>query len=341
MDYREFIEVMAEEIRSRMPDADVSIRDVTKLQGESYTGICVKPRDKIGGPVLNMQEEYEQYRAGASYKKIMNSVMDRLEEALTNAPPEVRGENIEGLPFGNREQMRERLTIEMVSAERNRDLAEQFPHTMIADLAVFYRVELSESSSMMVSRKMMESMGLTLPELHHTAVENAMNRHPLKIKSMAEMLGFEVEQEPRITVVTNETGYWGASVIAYPGVMDQVSQEVGGSFFLLPSSLHEVLVLPELPGRASVADLNEMVRHVNSECVEPQDILSDHAYHYDAKERTLEAASDYEARMNMRRPETESRSVLGDLQEIKESSAGKKERPLVSSEKAGKGRAER
>ena len=344
LDYREFLEIMAEEIRSRMPDVETEIRDVSKLQGESYTGLCVKPADKIGGPVLNLHQEYDMYREGASYKKIVNSVMARLKEALEIAPPVLNSVSKDGndgpvlMPL---EEMRKQLTIEVVSAERNTELLQECPHTMIADLAVFYRVEMGESMSMLVSRKMMEDMGVTLPELHQMAVENAMRMHPAKTKSMAEMLGFSVEQEPPITVLTNETGFWGASVIVYPGIMEQVSEQVGGNFFLLPSSLHEVLVLPELPGRASVTDLDEMVRHVNSECVEPQDILSDHAYHYDAREKTLEAASDYEARMSARRPDPERSSVLKELQKIKESAAEGKERPLVSAERAGRRRAER
>ena len=116
---------------------------------------------------------------------------------------------------------------------------------------------------------------------------------PQEAEAMLEMM--HADQVP-LTVVTNEMKVNGASALFYPEVMDQLAEKIGGNFFILPSSVHESLVLPD-DGSQSIGDLKAMVMEVNATQVDPVDRLSDDVYHYDAQDKVFEKAQDFESRM--------------------------------------------
>jgi len=111
-------------------------------------------------------------------------------------------------------------------------------------------------------------------------------------------------------VATNDVMLHGASVIAYQDFMDQAAKQMDGNFYLLPSSLHEVILISDQEG-LTPAELKQMVTDINGSEVHPEDRLTDNAYHYDADERIFEQVSSFEKRMADRA--TEKSSVLADL----------------------------
>ena len=132
--------------------------------------------------------------------------------------------------------------------------------------------------------------------------------------------------EPVMMVATTEDSRMGASVIQYPGFLEQAAEVMGGDFFVLPSSIHEVLLVPD-DGKARYRDLEAMVQSINESQVAPKERLSDHVYHYDQADRVFEMASktasrkrakDLEGKENRREPEEKKTSVLVQLGEKKE-----------------------
>ena len=108
------------------------------------------------------------------------------------------------------------------------------------------------------------------------------------------------------------------------------SEKLGGDFFLLPSSVHEVILIPDKPDM-QYSELEKIVKEVNATQVDVKDQLSDHVYHYDAKEKVFELAEKFDARKKEKHAEKD--SVLKDL------SAEKKEvadAPKIKADKAVK-----
>jgi len=87
-------------------------------------------------------------------------------------------------------------------------------------------------------------------------------------------------------VLTNEQKLNGAAAILDDKMMDQIREKVGDEFFILPSSTHEVLIVPAEAG-IGLEELESMVQEVNATQVAPQDRLSDHVYQYDAETREV------------------------------------------------------
>ena len=108
-------------------------------------------------------------------------------------------------------------------------------------------------------------------------------------RMLAELRGMPDENivpEVPLYVLTNKSRMFGAACMMYPGVFEQIVPELKGGFFVIPSSVHEVLLLsPE-----NVFDregLRALVREVNENQVEPYEVLSDNVYFYDSEKRKI------------------------------------------------------
>ena len=145
---------------------------------------------------------------------------------------------------------------------------------------------------------------ITADRLHADAMEAAVRNRPAKLQNMddimREMLGdmsglFLTDEPSPIWVATVDNGQHGAGVIQYPGFLDQAAETLGGDFYVLPSSVHEVLLVAD-NGSMELGYLEEMVRSVNAEEVAPAERLSDSVYHYDSEVHIFENARTFEAR---------------------------------------------
>ena len=86
-------------------------------------------------------------------------------------------------------------------------------------------------------------------------------------------------------VLTNDTKVNGAAAILNDDTRQEIADKVG-DFYVLPSSVHETLIIPKDAGM-ELRDLEQMVQEVNQTQVAPQERLSNHVYEYDAKEHEL------------------------------------------------------
>ena len=131
----------------------------------------------------------------------------------------------------------------------------------------------------------------------------------------------------------------GAGVLAYQDFMEQAAEKLGGDFFVLPSSIHEILLIPD-DGEQSINFLRDMVREVNATEVSPAEKLTDNVYHYDAKDHIFELAEKFKARQqekaaSMDEKSEEHGSVLKDLKD-KQKEVTTKPQAKDAAEKASK-----
>ena len=258
MNFEEFKNSLANDVKEILEEKtgkafDVEPRTVEKMN-ESYEALTVKPVDSEIGVNLNITNLYSNIESGDSYEEIVSGAAKVAENALVNSPDF----DIDALKDYDR--MKNNLAIEVVSAERNKGMLESVPHKEIEDMAVVYRFLVGDSpagaGSILVTNQMLDNYGVTAEQLHQDAIKNAPEIRPLVIEGMAEVLakqmgveeletlGFNIppEQE-QMFVASVEGNVHGAGVLAYQDFMDQAAERAGGSFFILPSSIHEVLII--------------------------------------------------------------------------------------------------
>ena len=97
---------------------------------------------------------------------------------------------------------------------------------------------------------------------------------PTNTKEVPEMVG---DSTPLI-MVSNESGVYGAATII--AVTDMFAERFPKGYTVLPSSVHEVLVLPN--GIMEDDEVNNLVKDVNANAVTKEDFLSDDIYVFEA-----------------------------------------------------------
>lgn len=108
-----------------------------------------------------------------------------------------------------------------------------------------------------------------------------------------------IDDSNPMTVVSNDQSINGAAVMFYPGQMDKIAEQMQGDYFVLPSSVHEMLVIPDT-GDFQHEELKAMVTEINATQVEPKDRLTDEVYHYDSKDRVFEKADKFADRQKVK-----------------------------------------
>ena len=113
----------------------------------------------------------------------------------------------------------------------------------------------------------------------------------------------ESGQMPSFFVVTNQQRIDGAGALFYPEVMDNLGELLGQDYFILPSSIHEMLVLPD-NGEVSADELRMMVTEVNATQVAPAERLTNDVYHFDTKDHVFEKADRFTERQKEKEAQT-------------------------------------
>ena len=309
MDYESFKEKFVEDLKDRLDeqgaDVKVSVNTVNKLN-ESYEAVTVTPEGSNIGVNIGIDKFYDAMENGRSYDEVVDKAVEVVNSGITQRPDF----DIDSL--SDYSQMKEKLAMEVVSAEANKEMLETVPHQNMEDLAVVYRFILNSDdseASILVTNKLLANMRVTPEQLHSDAIKNAPLIKPVVIKGisefMVEKLGIERAKMMGIVLVApeDECMYvasvldetYGASVIAYKDFMDMATEKSGGDFYILPSTIHEVIIVPD-NGALDLKYLEFFVKTVNSTQVLPKDKLSDNVYHYDSQAKIFELGEKFIAR---------------------------------------------
>lgn len=111
-----------------------------------------------------------------------------------------------------------------------------------------------------------------------------------RLDSMESLLGLDgldAENSSGTYVLTAEDGYFGAAVLGYPEELVKAYEMLGAGFYVLPSSIHEVILLPD-PKAVGInpEELHQMVSEINQQQVRENERLSNSVYHFDGRDLT-------------------------------------------------------
>ena len=194
--------------------------------------------------------------------------------------------------FINRKTIKKNSFLEVINTSRNKKYLEEIPHRDFLDLSIVCRLKVSTGkdgmSSTVLSKGLIKHLGMTEEEVFSYAYENTKKIMPCLICDMAEILGFAIPMG--IPIVTNKQKIFGAASVVFEDVLVSISQRVDGNYYLLPSSRHEMIVVPDPEGTSKPSELRQMVYEVNREQVANEDFLSDNIYYYDKEKGKLAIA---------------------------------------------------
>lgn len=276
--YKEFKEALVQSLKDRYPESlEVTICKVNKINGDEEKLVARFHEQKIA-PSISLENLYREYVNTGDIEKIA-------EEVAANAASVPDGLKI---PMMTKEDAEENVFYQLISKGRNEKLLEECPFRMIegTDLVLILRWRCGAEASFVVKHGIAEAVGVSEADLFRMA-DDALERTGYRLRKMSEvmseMTGIPEEEfqdeGTSLHVLTNRENFLGAACIMGAGVTENIRKQLGSDYYILPSSIHELLIIPD-DGTVNPEMLVEMVKEVNTTEVAEKEILSDHVYRY-------------------------------------------------------------
>lgn len=300
--YETFEAKVVEYVRTHIDEGvSAEITEVTKNNGVVLKGLALKEDDSSISPTVYLERYYDAYEGGRSIESIGEEIIEVYHKGNL-------GEFFDVTDFLDFEKAKKRIVYKLVNYEKNKVLLKQIPHKPFLDMAVVYYYLLEneqlDNATILIYNNHLESWNTTAKEIDEIAAHNT----PLLLKEdlhsitevlyqimkkrneeeAAKLLELENEEEgdPVMYVLSNRNKIFGAAAILYSGVLKAFSDKLKKDLFILPSSVHEVILIPK-DETMEWEKLQEMVQEVNSTQVEDVEVLSDSVYCYQRNKDSL------------------------------------------------------
>ncbi len=283
--------------------------DVMKNNGIVLTGIIIQEPNNNASPTIYINSFYEDYLRGVSVKQIADAICEIYTQNRYI-------KSVDMSRFTSYEEAKRQIAYKLVHYDKNRKLLEDIPHRQFYNLAlVFYYIVTEEpffgKASIMITNAHLRHWNIEEEVLYHDAIENTPKLLPAQIENIEDvMLGLlkkQVRDEERAAdlwgqmhaqlrgeydtipmyVLSNTGKFQGAACMLYPEVLKNFANKMEKDLFILPSSIHEVIILPVMPDMEE-AELLSMVTEINATQVEESEVLADSIYCYFRERDSLE-----------------------------------------------------
>lgn len=301
MNFNEFKEVVIEKLKDFYGhDAEVTVKEVLKRNDICHTGVTVQvyENESVISPVVYIDNLYSKFKDGSME---LDDVMDYIVKVVNKS--EITSDTSEFRRLVEWEYVKDKIYPIVVQTEKNHRIMEDLISKEYMDLSVLYNIRLMQDESgigcVKVTTDLFDSYGITVDELHQQALIN-LRRDGYVTKNMVQILNAMIADSKNknlhdeedvilgeVYVTTTEKSINGAAIILD---IDYFQEKFGNlCAYILPSSAHELIVLPTSE-QLDLEYINNMIQEVNSSCVDAEDVLSNHAYFYDGENKLIRCA---------------------------------------------------
>lgn len=286
MDFTSFKEAVRSEIERRIGNCTVALNDVRKNNGVSLSGLTINSNDSNIAPVIYLNNYYSEYETGyMKYEDIIGDILTAYEKSKVDC-------SIDMSSFLNYESVKKKIVYKLINTDMNAELLQHIPHIAFHDLSIVFQVMISEENcrhaTILVHNEHLKLWNVSLDELKEDARINTPILNKYEIRNMEDIISElmpmkETEHLPvPLLVLSNKNKLYGAACMLYPDLLKHVSDKTNSSMYIIPSSIHEVLLRPTKKLTSSeYLNIREMVSEVNNTQVEEEEILSYSVYFYD------------------------------------------------------------
>ena len=308
MIYDVFQKIIMQKVQSKLgEDYLLSILKIPKNNGMVLSGLCVRKKGDSISPTVYLESYYQRFQEGESTDTLAADIVRLCTECRGSCPitPDL---------LDDFSRLRDRVAMRLIHTRSNEVLLQDTPSVPWLDLSIVFYLLLDRTPSgtmtVLIRSQHMELWHTDVEELHRLAAANTPRLLPPRLESMTQVLKdcgasldflapdnpFRKEEagdsgssqpspasEPHdptpLYVLTNSSGVDGACAMLYPDVLKNFAAYLKKDLIILPSSIHEVLLVPD-QSCLSANQLTDMILQANEEVVSVQERLSDHAYRY-------------------------------------------------------------
>jgi len=301
----EFISRVKEELNQMLPeeltkDLDIQETVVLKSNDQKHHGLTFKRGESEAAPTIYLDDSYARFTEGEDLHTLTAELKDAYLGSLILPEPQK-------VDF-DYDRIKDNLTVRLLEIRRNRDFLATTPYMTVGHgLAMVCDIKMDDGDKgswrATVTQGMLESQNYDKRELFMAAMDNAQLIDPPVLVDMNQALfahegenlmkrgePLPPEDVSSMYILSNTAGMLGSAALFYPDTREHIAEVIGESYTVLPSSQHEVLIIPDSAGIPR-EDLAGMVKTANEIVVEPKDVLSDNIFHYDRDEKKFELAT--------------------------------------------------
>ncbi len=315
MNINEFRELLETELNGRLKENErLHFSNVRKNNGLILTGVSVFNGSKKITPTVYIEEYFRHYNDGMGIGEIADQILKLCRKRGIGVRFDVDG-------FIDFEKAKDRIVFKLINTEKNEELLREIPAIPFLDLSMVFYYLLGEKkscrASILIRNEHAKNWGVTTAQLYEAAKKNLPMLLPVETIDMKSMMQDllkeqlkdigrssedleEIMESVHLTdddkdrismyVMTNKDKYYGAAGIACAEAIRQAADQLGGDLYVLPSSVHEVILLP-VSEDIDPKTLGEMVKDVNQTQLSPDEVLSDSVYRYSREKMDFEIVS--------------------------------------------------
>ena len=303
--YEEFLSEFVNLMKANLSKYGMEVSIVNKMRNN---GILEKSI-KVDIPGCNMSPSigtlsiYEHYREFDDMEKIVS--------ALSKKIIEDKNRQIDTMSVLSKENILNSTYLMVINAKSNQKLLSETPHYFIAEgeLTVIPRLNISitdKSGFIILKNDLLPKLQMTGDEILQIAKLNTSSQNLFEINSLLsetmqamtdngediadDFSEFFTEITPKAFVVTNKDKKLGACCLACPEVIGTAIEKMGFDCYILPSSIHEVILVEKKGNADEIEELRDMVKQVNRQSIPAAEILSDKVFVYNQKTKKIEIA---------------------------------------------------
>lgn len=295
MDYTTFVGAVEKQMNQRMTGGvKAGLYTTEKNNGIERTGVIIETPGINISPTIYLEEYYQNYKKGTAIEKIVDEILLFYESIKQDKSWDYE-------KILNYEGVRDRIVFKLINTAKNSHFLSTVPHIPFLDLSVVFYVLLEATDEgtavMTVNRRHMEQWKVETDTLWEDSIKNSRRLLPAEFYTMnyalKEMLGANagtdaaenlfagnVTSRDGMYILSNKSRNYGAACIAYPHILEMIGGILRMDYYVLPSSVHEVVIVPRCEN-INAAELDEMIREINITQVDDEEVLSDHAYLYE------------------------------------------------------------
>ena len=273
----------------------IDIRDAKKNNGVVLSAIVVGNKNQTVAPVFYIDGYSENgYTEEAAAQSIYENYQKNLGETTRMNDNELI------YKLSQFDNVKDNICYKIVNTQANRKMFRDAPHFPITDdLSVMYYLQIERGATATITNQMLDVWGIdkndAVNKLWGYAYKNTMKQHIPEFFNVAEQLYPYMDKsdfDTSLYVLSNKDRTFGASVLLYDNTdilrdsLNKIQKEMEHNYtglYILPSSIHELIIIPD-DGRTNDKDyMKQMVRDINRSELKPEEVLSDNVFYFDDK----------------------------------------------------------
>lgn len=299
MDYKNFKNFIIDALNESLSEEYTFLWEkVRRNNAVMDDALCIKRYDSDLAPAIYLDDYFNLYESG-------EASLDEIFEQIFSIATE-NDLDFDCSMIADFNKVKNLIHPRLFGLEGNEEFLKTLPYTSVYGcFAVTYVIKLEfdgQAACLLITNKLFNKYGITVDKLHKLALANMepckiisltdyfIDLYEQRISSLSSYEYFTLQQlyackeahtEEPMYMITNHAILYGANQILDKNVLKQAENYAGKNYYILPSSVHECLVVPSFL-ECDPDSLRNMVRDVNSTAVPACEVLSNSVLQYDS-----------------------------------------------------------